>query len=180
VRIAFVMCLLMTLLACASAPTVTPREYLDEQTAATIKVVADPWIFTRVAGADQRDFLNVYAIDVNRMGEHRQYLAVLQWWPSVESEGDTSAQLDLQVGERELILQSATAEPRSLGIAQPIDATVPRTSKWWYFPVDKEILGAIAGARDLRATFVSAEQRVDYAIWRDGRAELSELTNALP
>ena len=68
---------------CASHVS-TPRAYLDEETAATITIVAEPWIFTGEqvgASLNDRDYLNMFAIDVNRMGDHRQYLAVLQSMP---------------------------------------------------------------------------------------------------
>lgn len=170
------------LAACAGPRTVTPKEYLDEQTAATIRVVADPWIFTRDrtgAAADQSDFLNLYAIDVNRQGDHRQYIAMLQWAPPPESSTATLPTLELQAGERLIALQPTTEDARKLGIAQPI-AESYNASKWWYFPVDKQVLGDIARAQDLRATFVMNDERIPYAIWRDGSAELAELTAVLP
>lgn len=167
--------------ACAGPRVVAPKEYLDEQTAATIRVVADPWIFTRdrAAAADQRDFLNLYAIDVNRMGDHRQYIALLQWLPAESAATAGLPTLELRAGERLISLRPTTEEPRKLGIAQPI-AQSYSSSKWWYFPVDKEVLGAIARSQDLQATFVRGDERIPYAIWRDGRAELVELTDDLP
>lgn len=164
--------------ACAGQRTVTPKEYLDEQTAATIRVVADPWIFTRDRTADQRDFLNLYAIDVNRMGDHRQYIALLQWLPVDSASATESPMLELKAGERVIALRPTTEDPRKLGIAQPI-AQSYSSSKWWYFPVDKEVLSALASSQDLQATFVRGAERIPYAIWRDGRAELVELTEDL-
>ena len=51
---------------CSAAPEKPLREYLDEQTTATITVAAQPWIFSRErtnSRLDQRDYLNVYAIE---------------------------------------------------------------------------------------------------------------------
>jgi hypothetical protein len=168
-----------TLVACAGPRPIAPKEYLDEQTAATIRVVADPWIFVRDRSAAdaERDFLNLYAIDVNRMGEHRQYIAVLQWSPPLQSEGVVPT-LELRAGERAITLQPAGESPRQLGIAQPV-AQSYSSAKWWYFPVEKEALTAIARAHDLQAAFVLNDTRIPYTIWRDGRAELAELTEVL-
>jgi hypothetical protein len=169
---------------CAATHSVTPREYLDEQTAATITVVADPWVLGSdrggIAGAE-RDFLNLYGINVNRTGEHRQYLAVLQWWPSAEAlSGEATPTLQLHAANGSISLRPVREDPRSLGIAKPVADSASYASKWWYFPVDKTVLADVAKATSLRATFVVGESVTDYSIWRDGRAELVELTDALP
>lgn len=171
--------LLSLLAGCASTRTVTPREYLDEQTAATITVVADPWIFAneRTAQGGERDFLNVYAIDVNRMGDHRQYLAVLQWWP--ESADAAVPILELTSQQQTVRLESVATDARELGIVQPLATSPPRTSKWWYFPVDKQTLATVAQPHEWLATLVIGDQRTSYIMWRDGRAELAEFADAL-
>jgi hypothetical protein len=174
----------LLLVACATPHSVAPREYLDEKTAATITVVADPWVLAseRTAQNEERDFLNLYAIDVNRMGEHRQYLAVLQWWPTPEAEsGKVTPALQLHAADRTITLNPTTEDARSLGIAQPVAQTMTALdSKWWYFPVNKEALADIAKSPDLRATLVVGSARTSFTKWRDGRAELIELTDALP
>jgi hypothetical protein len=178
-RFVFAALLSSFLVGCASAPTTAPREYLDEQTAATITAVKEPWIFTREqnAGNEQRDFLHLYAIDVNRMGEHRQYIAALQ-----SSAGDTPVRplLELTVGEQTHRLEALAQSPREIGIAQPIAESYTLTSAWWFYPVDKQTLATLANARDLRAKMIVGNEPVAYALWRDGRDELSELTAVLP
>ena len=66
---------------CATTPSHAPREYLDEETAATITVVAQPWVFSRQDAPAQLDSFKLYAVDVNRMGDHKLYLVVMQYWP---------------------------------------------------------------------------------------------------
>lgn len=174
---ALIIPLVLALCACSSAPAPRPREYLDEQTAATIKVVAEPLIFTAEPGAGVRDFLNVYAIDVNRMGAHRQYLAVLQWWPSAVT---ADATLVLEGAGQTLSLAASPQSARELGIAQAIDPSAPREAQWRYFPIDKAQLAIVASATITRATLLGAEQRVAYALWRDGRADVADLADDLP
>jgi hypothetical protein len=178
-RFVFAALLYSFLVGCASAPATAPREYLDEQTAATITAVKEPWIFTREQNVanGQRDFLHLYAIDVNRMGEHRQYIAALQ-----SSAGDTSIRpiLELTAGGQTHSLEALSESPREIGIAQPIAQSYALTSAWWFYPVDKQTLAALANARDLRAQMVVGNEPIGYALWRDGREELSELTAVLP
>lgn len=194
----------LMLVGCAATHVVTPREYLDEETAATVTVVADPWIYsekrTRPAstfmdnrsstaggfagelGSEQRDFLSVYAIDVNRMGTHHQYLAVLQSLPRVDAAGaaKSAPTLELQVANQKMSLQPITQTPRELGIAQAPAQVDAGGSQWWYFPVGKEVLTAIAGSRDLQAALVVEADRTTYEIWRDGSAEFAALADVIP
>ena len=173
------MFLATALTGCVAAPTTAPREYLDEQTAATITVVQEPWIFTReqTTANAQRDYLHLYAIDVNRMGDHRQYFAVLQ---SAPGEGALPPVLELKAGEHVVALESTKAQPRELGIAQPIAESYTVTAAWWYFPIDKHTLAALANTADLEARLIDAQGPMTYVLWRDGRDELSELTSVLP
>jgi hypothetical protein len=169
-------------LGCASTRSTAPREYLDEQTAATIKVVADPLVFAQAAGGGGRDFLNVYAIDVNRMGNHQQYLAVLQWWPQEPAAKASATPSTLQLdtpGER-VSFTAVSASARELGIAQQIDPSAPRDARWYYFPTTKDVLAQVSKAANMRATLVCGDQRTSYELWRDSRAELSALAEALP
>jgi hypothetical protein len=178
-RFVFAALLASFLVGCTSAPVTTPREYLDEQTAATITAVKEPWIFTREQNVanGQRDFIHLYAIDVNRMGNHQQYIAAL--WSSA---GDSALRpiLELTAGGQTRRLQASTQSPREIGIAQPIAQSYTLTSAWWFFPVDKPTLAELANERNLRAQLIVGNERIAYALWRDGRDELSELTAVLP
>jgi hypothetical protein len=169
--------LVATLAGCATSKSVTPREYLDEQTAATITVVADPWIFTRKNAPPQLDFFNLYAIDVNRMGDHKKYFVVVHYWPGADMNGAPPA-LVLNGGSQELKLQAVQEGPRKLGIAQPLDKAAPSSAKSWFYPVDKASLQAIAQTRQLAAALLTEKSTADYAVWRDGSSELSEFAVA--
>lgn len=172
--------LLLAILAfagCATTKSVTPREYLDEQTAATITVVADPWIFTRKNAPPQLDFFNLYAIDVNRMGDHKKYFAVVHYWPGQEF-AQAPPTLILNSGAQELKLEAIAETPRQMGIAQPLDTSAPSSAKTWLYPVDQAHLQSIARDRQLAATLVTEQVNAAYAVWRDGSTELSEFATA--
>jgi hypothetical protein len=167
----------LVLAGCATSKSVAPREYLDEQTAATITVVADPWIFTRKNAPPQLDFFNLYAIDVNRMGDHKKYFVVVHYWPGADMTGAPPT-LVLNGGSQELKLQAIGEDARKLGIAQPLDKSAPSSSKSWFYPVDKASLQSIAQSRQLAAALVTEKATADYAVWRDGSSELSEFAVA--
>lgn len=169
---------LLVVAGCASTPSVAPREYLDEQTAATITVVADPWIFTRKNAPPQLDFFNLYAIDVNRMGDHRKYFAVVHYWPGPELSGASAPGLVLNSGAQELQLTAVSETARQLGIAQPLDKSAPSSARTWFYPVEKDRLQAIAQGRQLAATLKTEKMDADYVVWRDGSSELSEFATA--
>lgn len=177
--------LALSLFGCTTERVSEPREYLDERTAATITVVRDPWIFSReavrTASGQARDFLQLYAIDVNRMGEHNQYLAALHSLPaSSAADASVPPTLKLEASEWSLRLEATTAQPRDIGLARPVADTYALDATWSYFPVDKQTLASIANASDLEVEILWEGERTAYVLWRDGRAELSELTAVLP
>ena len=183
--------LLTVLGGCATTSSQQPREFLDEQTAATITVVAQPLIFVDttpqavrlerdrgLAAGSSRDYLELYGIDVNRMGTHRQYFVVQQWLAEKTLPGD--AVLELQTSEGPVVLRSTGEEPRQLGVSAPIAQGFSKSSRWWYFPTDTATLRKVAAASALDATLVIADKRIAYTIFSDGRAQLGELASALP
>jgi len=162
---------------CAASKSLEPREYLDEQTAATITVVADPWIFTRKNAPPQLDFFNLYAIDVNRMGDHKKYFVVVHYWPGPEM-NVSAPKLNLSSGSQQLQLEATAEDPRKLGIAQPLDKSAPSSARSWFYPVDQAALQTIATNRQLAAALLTEKATADYAVWRDGSNELSEFAVA--
>lgn len=169
---------LFAVASCTSHPSIAPREYLDEETAATITVVARPWIFSRKDASPQVDFFHLYAIDVNRMGDHRKYFALIHYWPGSDlaGPGQTPPTLVLAGGGRELRLEAAREEARQIGLGQPLDSSAPSSSRSWFYPIECESLRPLAQSRDLTATLVTGRVRAEYALWRDGSSELSEFT----
>lgn len=175
-RNSLIVSIFLTLLGCAMTPAVAPREYLDERTAATITMVAQPWIFNRDHSQPQLDFVHLYAIDVNRMGEHRKYFAVVKYWPAPEHEGIDAIvpKLEIRLDDRLLELVPTRSDLRELGIGQPLDAGAPRSAQTWLYPVDASALRRAAEADNLSVALITEEARAGYKVWRDGRAELNE------
>ena len=170
---------ILALTACTATRSVAPLEYLDEQTAATITVVAQPWIFTRRI-ASQAEFFNLYAIDVNRMGDHRKYFAVVHYWTGSDLLDDVSLAptLVLNTGIQELQLRPTGESARELGIAQPLDKSAPSSAQTWLYPVDQAVLHVVSQTRELEAALVTTKVEARYTVWRDGSSELSEFAAA--
>jgi hypothetical protein len=174
--------LLFAMLGGCATPTVAPRHYLDEDTAATITLVAQPWIFTgdQVAfSAKDRDYLNLFAVDVNRMGAHKQYIAALVSTPPPLSD-PSQLTLELQGGGQTLTLQPTMEETRKLGFVKPLAPAFSPAARWWYFPVTKEILATVMRSTDLAATVAAGDKRMVYTKWRDGSVDIAEFTAILP
>ena len=166
----------LLLAACSTTPSDDPRQYLDEQTAATVTVVAEPWIFNRDGAPPQLDFVHLYAIDVNRMGTHRKYLAIVKHWPAEDMAPDQAPALALHTGDASIDLAPAKEEGRALGVAQPLDASAPRSAKTWFYPVDSAALSSLSLAPKLSLDLTDDTIRARYVVWRDGSAAMREFT----
>ena len=164
--------------------TQAPRQYLDENTAATITVVTNPWIFVSDDAAvafDKRGYLSLYAFDVNQVGSHQRYLAVLQtsFGTVLPDEKSSTPVLEIQAGGRKLQFQSTPQTLLELGSSRPIDKPITVQSRWWYFAVDNKDLATIAQLPAPRAVLVANDTRFSYVEFRNGSKELMALSAAL-
>ena len=176
---ALVTCAVLVLSGCATERATTPREYLDDSTASTITIVANPWILTRTGAPPQLDLLHIYAVDVNQTGRHGRYLAMLQYWPAATSTHGESVALVLNLGNTKKRLEPITDDPGQLGIGQPLDEAAPTTAKTWFYPLDSATLSALAGTSALSAELVAKESTASYVSWKDGHVELKEFAAEL-
>ncbi|MBB6096383.1 hypothetical protein HNQ60_005305 [Povalibacter uvarum] len=181
---------------CATtAPPTAPRQYLDEQTAVTVTTVAtsidlvnaasrgpDRWRRDRNSPKHKEqelDLIELHGVDVNRMGTHVQYLAVLKWLVPKELTG-ASPELILKVDSESIELRNPELDVKRLGMSQPLGPSFSSTSQWWYFPMGTATLAKIGSAGQLSAQLTFGDQVTQYMLTNDGRAQLVELTKALP
>ena len=135
------------------------REHIDPQTGVTIRTMASPFVYLRdvqESANDVRDYISVGAVEVNKMGTRRHYLAVVPWGPPDHKRAERIA-LTLGGQSRELTL--ATGEPRSLGVDEP-----PFRPAWGYIG---EIWYVVTPA-DLRAFAAAPPDSIELR--EDGRA----------
>lgn len=171
--------MLALLSACATKPDVEPNEYLDEKTAATITAVPDPWIFHREGTTPQLDFIHLYAVDVNRMGEHRQYLVVVKHWPAPDLASGLIPGLEVTSHGEQLRLDPVEASARELGIGQPLDESAPRGAQYWFYPIERSGLEFLTRSPDVKLGLFNANARASYVVWRDSHAAFRELSETL-
>ena len=170
---------LAMLSACAATPTVGPRQYLDEQTAATITAVPEPWIFHREGTTPQLDFVHLYAVDVNRMGEHRQYLVVVKHWPAPDFASEPIPALEVSAESQQVHIEAVQASARELGVGQALDKTAPKGAQSWFYPVDQSVLRVLSRSPDVKLGLTHSEGQASYIVWRDGHAAFRELSETV-
>jgi len=182
------LCLVAAALAGCATEGSRVNEYLDRETAVTIRSVGAPYVYEHEVpemGVNVRDYLSIGAVEVNNMGTRKHYLAVVSWstvdrgWvgapPAPKPE---SLALVLSGQARELAL--ASHDRRSLGIGTaPITAPIGYVGESWY----------VVALADLRAFSAAPPEAIDiqvdgrkasYALWERGDAALAEFLRDTP
>jgi hypothetical protein len=185
-----VLLVLLALAGCATQPTV--KSWLDPVSSATITAQIEPLVLARAEPMhqiDERDYAQLAAIEVNRMGDRRLYLiAVL--WSNVEHSNkqrqdfeNSFAQVEVRVDDRSVALTRHPDEVSVLGIGQsplPLPLPIPG-SHHVYFAIERADLRAIAQSNSVQLTALGipdAPQR--YEEWKDGRESLGDFLSQLP
>lgn len=181
--------LLLTLLlaGCAAQPTV--KSWMDPKSSVTITAQTEPIILIRAQpapSANERDYAQLAAIEVNRMGERKLYLVAILWgsadsWPEQAAAlHDAFKHIEVNLGDRTVALTPHTGETSELGITQALPLPIPGSSQI-YFPITREDLRAIShSARmDLTASGIPEAPR-RYEEWQDGRRSLNDFLGQLP
>ncbi len=164
---------------CASEPQRAPAEVLDEQTGATLAVVAEPLVFARSrldVAANARDYLTAVAVEANRSGQYAQYLLVHRWSTvdrrmaalPAESAGKLIIEADGRVLEFKPLQPMPAALVRRDRVHRPADADVVS----WAYDVDLATLAYLADSQQIRARLPDEPLDAPFALWADGRAAL--------
>jgi len=180
--------LLLTLLGCTAPPTV--KSWLDPVSSATITAQSEPLILARddqTRVNNERDYAQLAAIEVNRMGERRLYLVAILWSsvdrtrPAREDFENAFAQVELRLGDRSVALARHPGQIAELGVGQsPLPLPIPG-SQQIYFPIQRADLRALARSNHVQLIAQGrpgAPQR--YEEWQDGRHSLSDFLSQLP
>ncbi len=163
-------------------------EHLDQQTAVTIRALAEPLVFAHEApqlAANARDYLSLGLVEINNMGARRHYLALVSWTTidralSGAPRAPIPDRIALTAGERVIELAPASHEARSLGIGgalfRPPSGYVGES---WY-AVDPGQLRALAAAPDFSIALEGDAGSIRYAPWRADGAALAEFVRDIP
>jgi hypothetical protein len=152
------------------------REYLDNDTAATVTVAQRGWIFARERpdlAVHAQDYVTITPVQTNRNGQRTIYL-YCHVWSTIGRLGHATAipanaELTLIADDRPVTLTRHTATLRALGFGKepvptPNDAAELRAVK-----VDADLLRFLINAEQLRVA-VKTGAEVEYFLpWRDGR-----------
>lgn len=179
---------LLMLAGCSAQPTVT--SWMDPKSSVTITAQTEPMVMIRADPPpvfNERDYAQLTAIEVNRMGDRRLYLVAILWTTaelSLTAPEQFEApfqQIEVQVGDRALALTRHTGNVSELGISQsPLPLPIPGSTHI-YFPIEREELRAISRSSRIQLTtrgVPNAPRR--YEEFSDGRQSLSDFLSQLP
>ena len=181
--------LLLLLAGCASAPADPPRSWLDERTAVSVTAQGTPIVFAReehLRAINVRDYAEIGAVEINRMGDRRLYLA-LQSWSTIDRTAAERERMDRSLSrvtvyadDRPIELTQAAASAEQLGLSRrPFVAPTPGTREI-YFTIARSDLRSIALARVLQLRGLGAEEPDIYLQWQDARPSLAAFLAQLP
>ena len=161
------------------------REYLDEQTGATVSAVDRPIVFARdrsERAANQRDYVTLAAAAVNRGGA-RDYVLIAYVWstldPRYEPANVDPDSLVLVADDRRIRLSANGKTSADLGIGRGIDAPRGRGTKPLVFPTDPATMRFMAAARSLEMQVKADDTVVTYILWDDQRKSLDRFVHFL-
>ena len=177
--------MLLAALSLAAAAQAAPRSVLDRSTGATIVVSEQPWTLSLEQpqlAANSRDYIALYAVEVNIAGRLRYLLAAFFWStvPGRTGFAGAAPELVLRVEDRQLLLKPLGQTPRDVGISKwPLDPP-GRGAQLVIYEVDTGLLGQLARASSCQARInndPTTPVDVWYEVWRDGRAAFTGFVN---
>jgi hypothetical protein len=185
----------------AASEANAPREYLDEETGATVFFVGRPLLFARErvtvngrvvlrespAAANvthvPRDYVTLAAAAVDRGGKYT-YVLIGYFWFVGAPQPDENVCVDrgplaLQLGDRRIELPPFEGSTRDAGVSQPIHRPSIGDAKPTAYPIDLATLGQIAESAHL-ALYCGAETApLKYELLEDRLPALRELVRHL-
>ena len=177
-------CLLGTLLgiyaaAASAGEGDAAREYLDEQTGATITIVTHPLVFAHARtelAANVRDYVTLEAAAVDRSGKV-SYVLIAYFWstvdPRLRDEPPPAPEpLLLQADDRRLQLSTRGQTAHEAGIGVAMDAPPGSNAVPRVYTTDLPTLRFIAEARQLSLLVETERTTLSYGLWEDRRPSL--------
>jgi hypothetical protein len=177
--------LIVMLAGCSSQPTV--KSWLDPVSAVTITAQTEPLVLVRAApapGPNERDYAQLAAVEVNRMGDRRLYLVAVLWSTADlprSLQRDPFAQVEVLIDDRTVALTRHAGEISELGIGESVLPLPIPGSRHIYFPIERDQLRAISRSQSIQLTtrgVPDAPQR--YEEFSDGRDSLGDFLSQLP
>jgi hypothetical protein len=179
---------LLLLSGCVTQPSV--KSWLDPVSMATITAQNEPMVLARVEKrrtSEGRDYAQLTAIEVNRMGDRKLYLVAVLWsnaqltgkqWQSFENAFE---QVEVRLDERTVTLARLPEDVSALGIGQsPLPLPIPGTRQI-YYSIDRPELRAIVASNRIELTALGrADAPQPFEEREDGRRSLNDFLSQLP
>jgi hypothetical protein len=171
--------LLAAIAACTSAPP-APRALLNEHTADTLTVVAEPLLFARVrtvATDAGHDYATVVAVEKDAAGKYTDLLLLYRWsipsyTASTSAEGN-DGQLFIQADEHAIELQPLPQLP--IDLSQRKELFVPEhvDVATYAYAIDLDTLRLMASSHELTLRLSKDPADGSFWLWKDGRPALT-------
>jgi hypothetical protein len=164
------------------------REYLDPQTAVTIRTLAAPAVYAHDApelAANTRDYLSLGIVEVNNMGVRKHYLALVSWSTIDRSRlgvapAPSPERFEVMLGGKAREFAPVSHEPRSLGIGgTPFRPASGYAGEAWY-AVTPADLRALAATPPDSIMLLQESGRVGYRMWKSADAAVAEFVRDIP
>lgn len=177
--------LLASLLLAASLPRgseAASGTMLDRRTGATLQLSTRPWVLALDQphlAAHARDYIALYAVEINIAGNRRYHLAAFLWStvPGREHYAGDRPVLQLRVADRELALDPLGRTPRDMGISQwPLNPP-GHGAVLAIYEVDDALLRALSTNVSVSArptSDPSLPEDVWFEVWRSGREAFAD------
>jgi hypothetical protein len=172
---------LLVLFACAApAGDSPPREYLDEETGATVTLQSDALVFAysrRELAANARDYVTLQAAAVNRAGK-LSYVLISYVWSTVDPRMRDEPLLIpdlllLHADDRRIQLNARGHSAREAGIGMAVDVPAGAKGPPTVYATDLATLRFIAESRHLALALDTERSTLIYDLWEDRRADLA-------
>jgi hypothetical protein len=158
-----------------------PREYLDEETGATITVVDQPLVFAyprQDLAANARDYATLAAAAVNRGGKI-DYVLIVYFWSTADARLRSDVlpsgePLLLQADDRRIVLRLHGHSAHEAGIGVPVHAPPGSPVPPNVYASDLATMRFIAAARRLALLADNEHTTLSFDLWEDRRAALRE------
>lgn len=163
-------------------------EYLDPQTAVTIRALTTPAVYAHDApelAANMRDYLSLGLVEVNNMGVRKHYMVLVSWTTINRAHAGAGAApvpdrvaFDLRGQPREFT--PVSHEPRSLGIGgTPFRPPSGYAGEAWY-AVTPGDLRALAASPLASIDLLVDGSRITYGTWHAANDAIAEFVRDIP
>jgi len=156
----------------ASAPSSGEREYLDEQTAATVTVGSSELVFARERpelAVNARDYLTLVPVDVNRSGTHARYFVGYAWSTidkrSRAGQPSSPPRVELIADGRRIPLAFHQGPLTELGIGEAPLPAPSRSATLLVAPASHEQQQFVADATEVRAVLLREGGSERFELW---------------